>query len=240
MLIAITNYGAIRYVTAGWLNDYVLLRSGTQLTAEVLDDQPRLKAIVRAGVGVDNIDVPAATRQGIVVMNTPGGNTVSTAEHTMALMLALSRNVAQGQRQPQGRASGTATSSPAPSSRARRWAIVGLGRVGLAVAKRAQGFDMKVVGFDPFLSAEKALGARHRERLAARRPLGPVRLHHAAHAALGRDPQPDRRRALAKMKPGVRIINCARGGLIDEAAGHAPGRRSRPARPRRSGRPGRS
>ncbi len=72
-----------------------MIRSGTQLTAEVLQDQARLKVIVRAGVGVDNIDVPAATRQGIVVMNTPGGNTVSTAEHTMALMLALSRNVAK-------------------------------------------------------------------------------------------------------------------------------------------------
>ena len=82
--------------------DGIVIRSGTQLTAEVLDDQTRLKAIVRAGVGVDNIDVPAATRQGIVVMNTPGGNTVSTAEHTMALMLALARNVRQGQRQPEG------------------------------------------------------------------------------------------------------------------------------------------
>ena len=75
--------------------DGIVIRSGTQLTADVLQDQPRLKVIVRAGVGVDNIDVPAATRQGIVVMNTPGGNTVSTAEHTMALMLALSRNVAK-------------------------------------------------------------------------------------------------------------------------------------------------
>ena len=138
--------------------DGIAIRSGTQLTAEVLENQPRLKAIVRAGVGVDNIDVPAATRQGIVVMNTPGGNTVSTAEHTMALMLALARNVAAGQRQPQGRESGTATPSPARSSRARRWAIVGLGRVGPGRRpKRALAFGMTVVGFDPLLSAEKAL-----------------------------------------------------------------------------------
>ena len=138
---------------------------------------------------------PAATRRGIVVMNTPGGNTVSTAEHTMALML-----VAGAQRRPRPttasrRASGTGTSSPARSSRARRWASIGLGRVGLAVAKRAQGFGMTVVGFDPFLAAEKALELRRRERGAARRPLGPLRLHHAAHADDGRDAQPDRRRA---------------------------------------------
>ena len=101
--------------------DGIAVRSGTQLTAEVLQNQARLKAIVRAGVGVDNIDVPAATRQGIVVMNTPGGNTVSTAEHTMALMLALARNVA-GPMTASSRESGTATPSPAPSSRARPWA----------------------------------------------------------------------------------------------------------------------
>ncbi len=135
--------------------DGIVIRSGTQLTPEVLRDQPRLKVIVRAGVGVDNIDVPTATRQGIVVMNTPGGNTVSTAEHTMALMLALSRNVAKAN----------------DSLKAGKWdrnkftgsqlggktlGVVGLGRVGLAVAKRAQGFDMEVVGFDPFLSPERA------------------------------------------------------------------------------------
>ena len=136
--------------------DGIIIRSGTQLTAEVLKDQPRLKAIVRAGAGVDNIDAASATRQGIVVMNTPGGNTISTAEHTMALLLALSRNVAPA----------------AASLEAGRWdrakytgtqlegktlGVVGLGRVGLAVAKRALGFEMKVIGYDPFLSAEKAL-----------------------------------------------------------------------------------
>lgn len=135
--------------------DGIVIRSGTQLTAEVLQDQTRLKVIVRAGVGVDNIDVPAATRQGIVVMNTPGGNTVSTAEHTMALMLALSRNVAQANdslkagRWDRNKFTGTQLGG-------KTLGIVGLGRVGLAVAKRAQGFDMKVVGFDPFLSAERA------------------------------------------------------------------------------------
>ena len=126
-------------------------------------------------------------------MNTPGGNTVSTAEHTMALMLALSRNVAKANdslkagRWDRNKFTGTQLGG-------KTLGVVGLGRVGLAVAKRAQGFDMKVVGFDPFLSAERAAELGDRERLAARRPLGPVRLHHAPHPALGRDPQPRRRR----------------------------------------------
>jgi len=197
--------------------DGIVIRSGTQLTAEALRDQPRLKVIVRAGVGVDNIDVPTATRQGIVVMNTPGGNTVSTAEHTMALILALSRNV-----------------GPANASlKAGRWdrnkftgsqlggktlGIVGLGRVGLAVAKRALGFDMTVVGFDPFLAADRAaeLGVESVPRLddlwgrcdyiTLHTPLSAETRHLVGARELG------------MMRPGVRLINCARGGLIDEAA----------------------
>jgi len=197
--------------------DGIVIRSGTQLTDAVLKDQPRLKVIVRAGVGVDNIDVPSATRQGVVVMNTPGGNTVSTAEHTMALILALSRNV-----------------GPANSSlKAGKWernkftgtqlggktlGIVGLGRVGLAVAKRAIGFDMTVVGFDPFLSAERAqeLGVESVPRLddlwsrcdfiTLHTPLSAETRHLVGAREIG------------MMKDGVRLINCARGGLIDEAA----------------------
>ena len=135
--------------------DGIVIRSGTQLTAEVLKDQPRLKAIVRAGVGVDNIDVAAATRQGIVVMNTPGGNTVSTAEHTMALMLALSRNVGPANASLKA-GKWERTKFTGTQLEGKTLGIVGLGRVGQAVAKRAAGFDMKVVGFDPFLSAERA------------------------------------------------------------------------------------
>lgn len=197
--------------------DGIVIRSGTRLTAEVLAGQSRLKAIVRAGVGVDNIDAAAATREGIVVMNTPGGNTVSTAEHTMALILALSRNVApacasmkQG-KWDRGKFTGSQLGG-------KTLGIVGLGRVGLAVAKRALGFDMKVIGFDPFLSAERALelGVESVGRLddlwgrcdyitlhtplsdETRKLIGPA--------------------AIERMKPGVRIINCARGGLIDEPA----------------------
>ncbi|AGA30340.1 phosphoglycerate dehydrogenase [Singulisphaera acidiphila] len=197
--------------------DGIVIRSGTQLTAEVLQDQTRLKVIVRAGVGVDNIDVPAATRQGIVVMNTPGGNTVSTAEHTMALMLALSRNVAQANdslkagRWDRNKFTGTQLGG-------KTLGIVGLGRVGLAVAKRAQGFDMKVVGFDPFLSAERAaeLGI---ESISPLDDLWGRCDYITVHTPLSAETRnligPNE---LAKMKPNVRIINCARGGLIDEAA----------------------
>ena len=197
--------------------DGIVIRSGTQLTDAVLKDQARLKVIVRAGVGVDNIDVPSATRQGIVVMNTPGGNTVSTAEHTMALILALSRNV-----------------GPANASmKAGKWdrnkftgtqlggktlGIVGLGRVGLAVAKRALGFDMTVVGFDPFLSAERAqaLGVESVVRLDDLwGQCDFITIHTPLSAETRHLVGP---REIAMMKDGVRLINCARGGLIDEAA----------------------
>src|SRR3954465_6944222 len=136
--------------------DGIVIRSGTQLTAGVLRDQPRLKAIVRAGVGVDNIDVPTATRQGIVVMNTPGGNTVSTAEHTLALVLSLARNVARAN---DSLKSGKWDRNAFTGTQleGKTLGIVGLGRVGLAVARRAQGFGMTVLGFDPLLSADKAL-----------------------------------------------------------------------------------
>ena len=196
--------------------DGIVIRSGTTLTAEVLRDQPRLKVIVRAGVGVDNIDVPAATRQGIVVMNTPGGNTVSTAEHTVALMLALSRNVAKANdslkagKWDRNKFTGTQLGG-------KTLGIVGLGRVGLAVAKRAQGFDMKVVGFDPFLSAERAaefgITSLPLDDLWGRCDYVSVHtpLSDETRNIIGAE-------AIKKMKPGVRIINCARGGLIDEAA----------------------
>jgi D-3-phosphoglycerate dehydrogenase len=197
--------------------DGIAIRSGTQLTAEVLENQPRLKAIVRAGVGVDNIDVPAATRQGIVVMNTPGGNTVSTAEHTMALMLSLARNVARANdslkagKWDRGAFTGTQLEG-------KTLGIVGLGRVGLAVARRALGFGMTVLGFDPLLSAEKALG-HGVESVSRVDELWPRCDFITLHTPLTAETRNlIDARAIAQMKPTVRIINCARGGLIDEAA----------------------
>ena len=135
--------------------DGIIIRSGTTLTPEILDGQTRLKVIARAGVGVDNINLEAATRAGILVMNTPAGNTISTAEHTFAMMLALSRNI------------GPAHSSMKDGKWDRKLfqgsqlagktlAVIGLGRIGLSVAQRAIAFEMKVLGYDPFLSEEKA------------------------------------------------------------------------------------
>jgi D-3-phosphoglycerate dehydrogenase len=196
--------------------DGIVIRSGTQLTPEVLRDQPRLKVIVRAGVGVDNIDVPTATRHGVVVMNTPGGNTVSTAEHTVALMLALSRNVAKANdslkagRWDRNKFTGTQLGG-------KTLGVVGLGRVGLAVAKRAQGLDMQVIGFDPFLSAERAaeygIESVPLEDLWGRCDYITVHTPLSAETRNIIDAA-----AIARMRPGVRIINCARGGLIDEPA----------------------
>lgn len=197
--------------------DGIVIRSGTTLTAEVLEGQSRLKAIVRAGVGVDNIDVPAATRRGIVVMNTPGGNTVSTAEHTMALMLSLARNVAPANdslkagKWDRNKFTGTQLEG-------KTLGVVGLGRVGLTVANRAQAFGMTVVGFDPFLAADKAqeLGIESVQRV---EDLWPRCDFITLHTPLTEETRNIvGASALAAMKPGVRIINCARGGLIDEAA----------------------
>jgi D-3-phosphoglycerate dehydrogenase / 2-oxoglutarate reductase len=197
--------------------DGVVIRSGTQLTAPVLESQSRLKAIVRAGVGVDNIDVATATRRGIVVMNTPGGNTISTAEHTMALILALARNVAKANaslkagKWERNKFTGTQLEG-------KTLGVIGLGRVGLAVAKRAQGFGLTVLGFDPFLAADKALeygvtSVARLDDLWGRCDF--ISLHTPMTAEtknlIGT-------RELALMKPTVRLINCARGGLIDEKA----------------------
>ncbi len=197
--------------------DAIIIRSGTTLTPEILEGQTRLKAIVRAGVGVDNIDVPSATKRGIVVMNTPGGNTVSTAEHTVAMILALSRNIPKANESFKAgkweRSKFTGT-----QLEGKTLGIVGLGRVGLAVAQRARGFDMKVVGFDPFLSAERAaeLGIESV-------PLVDDLWGRCDYVTLHTPLSAETRNlidaeAIAKMKPGVRLINCARGGLIDEAA----------------------
>ncbi|MGC4006297.1 MAG: NAD(P)-dependent oxidoreductase [Pirellulales bacterium] len=134
--------------------DGAICRSGVKITADSLAGNTKLKAIVRAGVGTDNIDKDAATRQGIVVMNTPAGNTLSTAEQTFALMLALSRNIAPAyqalieKRWDRAKYMGTQLAE-------KTLGVIGLGRIGLAVAKRAQAFEMKVIGYDPFLSREK-------------------------------------------------------------------------------------
>lgn len=196
--------------------DALIVRSETKVTARVMDEAVRLRAIGRAGVGVDNIDIAAATQRGILVMNAPDGNTITTAEHTIALLTALARQV------PQANA----------SLKAGRWerkrfvgvelqgktlGIVGLGRIGRVVASRARGLGMNVVAYDPFVTPESLLDAElefapldqvygRADFLTVHTPLTPE-----TRGIVGAE-------AFAKMKQGVRIINCARGGLVDEAA----------------------
>ncbi len=194
-----------------------ICRSGVKLDAAALQGNRRLRAIVRAGVGTDNIDKSAATRQGIVVMNTPAGNTLSTAEHTFALLLALSRNIAPAyQSLQEGRWERNAYMGTQLADKT--LGIVGLGRIGQEVAKRAQAFGMRVVGFDPFLSPERAsdLGIRLVSKVDQMLPdVDYLTVHtpltdETRHLISG--PQ------LAVMRPGVRLINCARGGIYDEVA----------------------
>jgi D-3-phosphoglycerate dehydrogenase len=197
--------------------DGMVVRSGTRVTAELLDQPGKLRAIVRAGVGVDNIDVAAATRKGIVVMNTPGGNTVSTAEHTLALLFALVRQMpAADQNVKQGK--WERTKFVGAQLAGKTLGIVGLGRIGREVARRALAMDMKVIGYDPFLSAERAgqLGieaAPDLDAVLARCDILTVHtpLTDETRNLIGA-------RELARLKKGARVINCARGGLINEEA----------------------
>ncbi|HUU68726.1 MAG TPA: phosphoglycerate dehydrogenase [Planctomycetota bacterium] len=196
--------------------DGIIIRSGTKLTADVLERASKLKAVARAGVGVDNVDVKAASRKGIIVMNTPGGNTTSTAEHTWAMMLALSRNIPQAyasiKRGEWDRKSFTGTQLSGKTL-----GIIGLGRIGLEVAKRALAFEMKVVAYDPYISPDRA--AQLGIELASLDAIWPrvdfITVHTPITAEtrglIGAE-------QIAKMKKGVRLINCARGGIIDEDA----------------------
>ena len=196
--------------------DGLAIRSATKVTAEVLAAAPRLKVVGRAGIGVDNIDVEAATQRGVVVMNTPFGNSVTTAEHAISLMLALARQIPAADR----------------STRAGKWeknrfmgvelmgkvlGLVGCGNIGSIVADRAQGLKMRVIAFDPFLSAERARDLNVEkvdlDVLLARADF--ITLHtpltEQTRNILSRD-------NLMKTRPGVRLVNCARGGLVDEQA----------------------
>src|SRR5690349_7994172 len=196
--------------------DGLAIRSATKVTKEIIDAATNLKAIGRAGIGVDNVDIPYASAKGVVVMNTPFGNSITTAEHAIALMFALARQLPQAD----------------ASTQAGKWeknrfmgveltgktlGLIGAGNIGSIVASRALGLKMKVAAYDPFLSPERALELGIEkvdlDELLARADF--ITLH---------TPLTDQtrnilsRENLAKTKPGVRIINCARGGLIDEAA----------------------
>ncbi|HZH29680.1 MAG TPA: phosphoglycerate dehydrogenase [Pyrinomonadaceae bacterium] len=196
--------------------DGLIVRSETKVTAALLDEAVRLRAIGRAGVGVDNIDVPAATARGIIVMNAPDGNTMTTAEHTLALLLALARRVPQAHASLRG-GKWERKKFVGVELRGKTLGVVGLGRIGRVVANRARGFEMKVLAFDPFISPEQAsemeLELAPLEEVCARADFITVHtpLTAETRGIIGA-------REFALMKPGVRIINCARGGLIDERA----------------------
>lgn len=194
--------------------DGLIVRSGTKVTAEVIAAAARLKVVGRAGSGLDNVDTPAATRRGIVVMNTPGGNTVTTAEHTMAMIFSMSRRIPQA----------------TASTKAGKWekekfmgvelhnkilGIVGVGQIGGYLTKLAQGVGMQVMAYDPYLAPERAqkMGVtivelddlfRRADVISVHTPLTPE-----TKSLINAQ-------AIAKMKPGVMIANCARGGIVHE------------------------
>lgn len=196
--------------------DGLAVRSSTKVTADVIAAAGRLKVIGRAGIGVDNIDVSAATAKGIVVMNAPFGNSITTAEHAIAMMLALARHIPQADRTTQGgkweksRYLGVEVAG-------KTLGIIGCGNIGSIVADRAQGLKMKVLGYDPYLSEERAaeLGIEKVELddLLARADF--ISLHAPLTDATREIINAD---SLSKMKKGARLINCARGGLVVEEA----------------------
>ena len=196
--------------------DGLIVRSATRVTQELLEHAPKLRVVGRAGVGVDNIDVEAATHRGILVMNTPGGNAVSVAEHTFALMLAMARSVPQSNaaihagRWEKSGASGT-------ELRGKTLGLVGLGRVGTEVARRARALEMTVVAYDPYVTPAAARELEVElvtlDELLKRSDV--ISLHTSLSPATEKM---FNAAAFAKMKRGARLINCARGELIDESA----------------------
>ncbi|RLB43397.1 MAG: phosphoglycerate dehydrogenase [Deltaproteobacteria bacterium] len=208
--------------------DALVIRSATKVTAEIIAAADRLKVIGRAGIGLDNVDIPAATQRGIVVMNTPEGNTVTTAEHTIAMMMALSRNIPQA----------------TASLKAGRWekkklqgkelfnktlGIIGAGHIGRIVADRAKGLKMKVIVYDPYVKPEvlSELGAEGVDFEELLRRSDYITIH------TPKTPETTnliKKETLAKMKKGAMLINCARGGIVNEddlydalASGHLAG-----------------
>jgi D-3-phosphoglycerate dehydrogenase / 2-oxoglutarate reductase len=194
----------------------LVVRSATKVTSALLEKSPRLRVIGRAGVGVDNVDVEAATRRGILVMNTPGGNAVSVAEHTFALLLALARSVPQANASIQaGRWEKSSLSGT--ELRGKTIGLVGLGRVGTEVARRARALEMNVLAYDPYVTPAAAREVEVElvplDDLLGRSDV--VSLHTSLSAATEKMIDAA---AIAKMKKGARLVNCARGELIDEAA----------------------
>ncbi len=195
--------------------DALVIRSATKVTESLLEAAGRLKVVGRAGIGLDNVDIPAATKRGVVVMNTPGGNVVTTAEHAIAMMMALTRNIPQG----------------TASLKAGRWekknlqgkeifnkvlGVIGYGKIGSIVADRARGLRMQVIVYDPFVTPEQiqkaGCEAVSLDALYARADYITVHVpkFKETEGLIGKA-------AFDRMKDGVRLINCARGGIVKEA-----------------------
>ena len=205
---------------AGVVGDYeaLIVRSETRVTAKVIERATRMLGIGRAGVGVDNIDVDAATQHGISVVNAPTGNTIAAAEHAFALMIALARNIPRADASMR-RGEWTRSKFMGVELRGKTLGIIGLGRVGSEVAHRAQAFQMRIIACDPYVSQERArsLGAEMvpMSRLLAESDFITVHtpLTSTTKSLIGEE-------EFKLLKPGVRIINAARGGLVDEALLH--------------------
>ena len=194
----------------------LIVRSAVKVTAEVLAKAPKLRVIGRAGVGVDNVDLPAATQAGVLVMNTPGGNAVSVAEHTLALMLSMARSVPQASASTKN-GKWEKKKFLGNELRGKTLGIVGLGSIGREVVKRARPFEMRIAGHDPYVSSQTAhdLGLE----LMSLPELYAASDYITLHVSL--TPETDHmldEQAFSQMKPGVRIVNCARGELIDQDA----------------------
>jgi D-3-phosphoglycerate dehydrogenase len=198
------------------IGDYegLIIRSASQVTAQVIEAGKKLMVIGRAGVGIDNIDVNAATQRGIIVVNSPTGNTIAAAEHTIGLMMSLARHI------PQANASLKAgqwlkSKYTGIEVRNKTIGIIGLGNIGSAVARRCQGLEMKVIAFDPFVSAERA--KQLMVTMVSLEELFKTSDFITIHTPLNATTKGlITEKEIALMKPSVRIINCARGGLIDE------------------------
>ena len=194
----------------------LIVRSDTQVTADVLEAGAHLQVVGRAGVGVDNIDLEAATRRGVAVVNAPTGNTMAAAEHTIALLLALARHLPQADASLK-RGEWRRSDFMGVEVRGKALGIIGLGRVGSQVARRALGLDMRVLAFDPFVAAERA--ARQGIELVTLDDLLQQSDFLTVHTPLMQGTRsllgP---REMGRVKPGIRLLNVARGGLIDEAA----------------------
>jgi len=194
----------------------IIIRSGTKLTKDVLENPGKLKVIARAGVGVDNVDLPTATEKGIVVMNTPGGNTVSTAELTFSMILALSRKIPQAWESLR-KGEWKRSKFAGVEVRNKTLGIIGLGRIGTQLSHYAKAFGMRVIAYDPYVAPERAeqLGVEMEDLDKLFSESDYISIHTPATAEtknlIGKD-------AIAKMKPTARIVNCARGGIVDEEA----------------------